>query len=116
MTRISSASVGVLQGTHVLFSDFADGGAMWTGQGAREKRVAVTFVQPFTGVPAILIGISMWDMDHKTNSRVDIHAEAITPTGFEIVFRTWGDSRIARIRAEWTAIGSVADDDAWDVP
>jgi H-type lectin domain len=99
----------------MLFSDFADGGEMWTGQGAREKRVAVTFSQPFTDKPAILVGISMWDMDHKTNSRVDIHAEAITTTGFEIVFRTWGDSRIARVRAEWTAIGSVSDDDAWDV-
>ena len=89
---------------------------MWTGHGTREKRVAVTFAQPFTAVPSILIGISMWDMDHKTNSRVDIHAEAITMTGFEIVFRTWGDSRIARIRAEWTAIGPVEDEDAWDVP
>jgi H-type lectin domain len=116
LTRIRSGSIGVLQGTHMLFSDFADGGAMWTGHGAREKRVAVTFDQPFTDIPSILVGISMWDMDHKTNSRVDIHAEAVTITGFEIVFRTWGDSRIARIRAEWTAIGAVADDDAWDVP
>ena len=116
MARIRSGSVGILQGTHVLFSDYADGGMMWTGHGAREKRVAVTFSQPFTEVPAVLIGISMWDIDHKTNSRVDISAETVTAAGFEIVFRTWGDSRIARIRAGWTAIGPVADDDAWDVP
>ena len=89
---------------------------MWTGQGAREKRVAVIFETSFTDMPSVLIGISMWDIDHKTNSRVDISAEAITETGFEIVFRTWGDSRIARIRAGWTAIGPVADEDAWDVP
>ena len=116
MARIRSGSIGILQGTHVLFSDFADGGVMWTGHGAREKRVAVTFSQPFTETPAIVIGISMWDIDHKTNSRVDISAEAVTATGFEIAFRTWGDSRIARIRAGWTAIGPVEDDDAWDVP
>jgi H-type lectin domain len=114
--RIRTGSVAVLQGTHVLFSDFADGGLMWTGQGAREKRVAVSFAHAFVDVPAVMIGISMWDMDHKTNSRVDISAEAITSAGFEIVFRTWGDSRIARIRATWTAIGSVQDDDNWDVP
>ncbi len=116
MTRIHSGSVGIQQGMHVLFSDYAHGGDMWTGHGAREKRVAVTFAQAFTDVPAVLIGISMWDIDHKTNSRVDISAEVITETGFDIVFRTWGDSRIARIRAAWTAIGPVADDDAWDVP
>lgn len=116
MARIRSGLVGILQGTHVLFSDFADGGMMWTGHGAREKRVAVVFTQAFTDAPAVLIGMSMWDMDHKTNSRVDIQAETITLTGFEIVFRTWGDSRIARIRATWTAIGPVADDDVWDVP
>jgi len=115
MKRFSGA-IGVLQGSHMLFSDFADGGAMWTGQGAREKRGAVSFAPPFAAVPAVILGISMWDLDHETNARGDIQAEAITPTGFEIVFRTWGDSRIARIRAQWTAIGPVADDEAWDVP
>jgi H-type lectin domain len=114
--RIRTGSVAVLQGTHVLFSDFADGGLMWTGQGAREKRVAVSFDHAFVEPPAVMIGISMWDMDHKTNSRVDISAEAVTTMGFEIVFRTWGDSRIARVRATWSAIGAVADEDNWDVP
>jgi len=31
------------------------------------------------------------------------------------VFRTWGDSKVARIRADWMAVGEVADDDAWDL-
>lgn len=107
--------VGILQGTRVLFSDFADGGAMWTGNGNRESRFLVTFKTPFNDVPAVQVSISMWDMDHQSNSRADITAENITAKGFHIVFRTWGDTRVARVRADWIAIGSVRDDDDWDV-
>jgi hypothetical protein len=39
----------------------------------------------------------------------------VTTEGFEIVFRTWGDTRIARIRADWMAIGAVRDEDEWDL-
>jgi hypothetical protein len=31
------------------------------------------------------------------------------------VFRTWGDSRVARICADWMALGSVRGEDDWDV-
>jgi hypothetical protein len=54
-------------------------------------------------------------MDQKTNSRVDLVAENITTEGFHIVFRTWGDTRIARVRADWMAIGAVQDEDNWEV-
>ena len=30
-----------------------------------------------------------------------------------MVFRTWGDTRVARIRADWTAIGAIIDEDNW---
>ncbi|MCB6179185.1 H-type lectin domain-containing protein [Rhodobacter sp. Har01] len=114
MKRFRS-SVGVLQGTKVLFSDFADGGQMWTGHGPRECRVAVSFAEAFAQVPAVTVGLTMWDMDHKTNSRVDLTAEDVTVKGFKLVFKTWGDTRIARVRADWMAIGTVRDDDDWEV-
>ncbi|MBT8476981.1 MAG: H-type lectin domain-containing protein, partial [Alphaproteobacteria bacterium] len=59
--------------------------------------------------------ISMWDMDQKSNQRADISAEEITTEGFTIVFRTWGDTRVARVRADWTAIGPLPDEDDWEV-
>jgi hypothetical protein len=114
MRRLGS-SIGILQGSRVLFSDFADGGQMWTGQGERESRFLVNFREAFVDVPVVHLGLSMWDIDHKTNSRVDLSAENVTAKGFHIVFRTWGDSRIARVRADWTAIGPVRDEDDWDV-
>jgi hypothetical protein len=107
--------IGVESGSTILFNDFAHDGAMWTGSGPREARQAQTFQEPFLSVPAVTVGISMWDIDHKTNSRVDIAAENVSAQGFDIVFRTWGDTRIARIRADWMAIGQTRDDEDWDV-
>lgn len=115
MKRISSSSVGVQQGSRVLFSDFADGGVMWTGQGDRESRHLIKFKEPFTQVPSVMTSISMWDTDHKHNARADIAAENVTEAGFHLVFRTWGDTRVARVRADWMAIGSVKNEDDWQL-
>lgn len=115
MKRIPPGSLAIQQGARVLFSDYADDGIMWTGQGERENRHIVAFQTTFVAPPSVMVSVSMWDIDHKHNARADISAERITEAGFHIVFRTWGDSRIARVRAEWTAIGAVTDDDDWDV-
>lgn len=115
MKRIVNNPVGILQGSRVLFSDFADDGPMWTGSGARESRHPIRFSQSFAQVPAVMVSISMWDLDRETNIRADISAEKITEKGFEVVFRTWGDTRVARIRADWTAIGALPDEDVWDL-
>lgn len=115
MRRMTGNSIGIVQGSRVLFSDFATDGVMWTGSGDRESRYHVVFPEPFKGVPAVMVGISLWDMDHKTNMRADLVAENISEKGFQLVFRTWGDTRIARIRADWTAIGPVRDADDWDI-
>lgn len=99
----------------MLFSDFADGGVMWTGQGDRESRHLITFAEPYLAPPVVMVGISMWDVDHKHTLRADLMAEKITSTGFQLVFRTWGDTRVARIRADWTAMGAMRDNDDWEV-
>lgn len=88
---------------------------MWAGQGEREIRHQITFRQRFVAPPAVMVGISMWDMDNRTNLRADISADKITAEGFGMVFRTWGDSRIARLRADWTAIGQLQDEDVWNL-
>jgi H-type lectin domain len=115
MKRISSGSVGIEQGSRVLFSDFADGGVMWTGQGARESRHVVSFKEAFSEPPSVMASISMWDIDHKHTSRADVTAENITESQFHLVFRTWGDTRVARVRAEWMAIGAVKSEDDWEL-
>lgn len=99
----------------MLFAAFDDGGEMWTGHGARESRLEVAFGQSFVGTPAIHIGLSMWDIDNGDNQRADISADNITPDGFTIVFRTWGATRVARVRADWLAIGAARHIEDWDV-
>ncbi len=115
MKRFHTGSLGIAQGSRVMFSDFAHGGVMWTGEGDRESRHIVQFKEPFRVAPMVHVGITMWDIDHKTTARGDLTAEHVTEAGFHLVFRTWGDTRIARIRADWLAIGPVADEDVWDI-
>lgn len=115
MRRLSSHLLGIDRGSIVLFSDYQDGGAMWTGQGPRELRRLVEFAQPFTTEPVVQVSLSMWDMDSATNARADITAEMVNPEGFVIVFRTWGDTRVARVRADWLAIGELRGEDDWDL-
>ena len=54
-------------------------------------------------------------MDATTVIRADVSTETITEDGFDLVFRTWGDTRVARVRVSWTAIGEVADPEDWDL-
>ncbi|RRH78400.1 hypothetical protein EG244_00145 [Falsigemmobacter faecalis] len=113
MITLSPYMTGIRQGQQMMFADFQTGGPMWTGEGPREVRHAIRFDAPFLQTPAVLVGISLWDSDRRTNLRADLTAENITPEGFDVVFRTWGDTRLARIRADWTAIGAVRDENDW---
>ena len=115
MKKLNSHRIGVDTGVAHLFSDFAEGGEMWSGEGERQKSVDVTFSEPFLTPPVIHIGFSLWDMSNDANTRVDLKSENITGDGFTIIFTTWGDTKVARMRANWMAIGEVEDEEIWDV-
>lgn len=115
MLTLKNSTIGVDQGEDVLFSDYEDGGDMWTGSGPRERRHRVAFSEPFRTIPAVHISLSMWDMDSQTNTRAEIAAEAITETGFDVVFRTWADTRVARARVRWMAIGEAYHEEDWQL-
>lgn len=88
---------------------------MWTGHGPRQMRHVVEFEEPFSKVPLVEVSVSMLDIDQSANYRFDISAEDVTEEGFSIVFRTWGDTKIARVRADWIAFGTVRYEDDWDL-
>lgn len=115
MRRLRNHLIGIAQGSRMLFSDFEAGGEMWTGRGPREVRVRERFDEPFKTAPAVQATLGMFDMDHSANHRADLSVDAVTREDFELVFRTWGDTRVARARADWTAIGEVRAEDEWDV-
>ena len=115
MKKLYSAVTGIDQGSVALFSDFEDNGEMWAGQGDRERWIPVEFSEAFRDVPSVMVTLELLDMHNGTNHRAVTVAENITETGFDIVFRTWGDTRVARARAAWLAIGAVNADDDWDI-
>ncbi|MEM6729060.1 MAG: H-type lectin domain-containing protein, partial [Pseudomonadota bacterium] len=90
-------------------------GPMWSAKGPRLARNEIRFSERFKSVPGVHVGLAMWDMDSVPNPRMDIRAENVSVDGFEIVFRTWGDTRVARVRASWIAMGELRDTDEWDL-
>ncbi|RYH03812.1 hypothetical protein EU805_00105 [Salipiger sp. IMCC34102] len=115
MRKFEATTIGIQQGNKVLFSDFEDDGDMWSGHGPRLIRQAIRFDTTFLQEPVVQVSLTMWDIAADANNRADISAEQITPDGFNLVFRTWGDTRVARVRAGWIAMGPVRGDDVWDV-
>jgi hypothetical protein len=94
MKRMSSHTVGVDQGSLELFSDFQDGGDMWTGTGPRKVSRAIKFSEAFAVQPLVHVSLTMWDIGSGSNACADIRAENVTETGFDLVFRTWSDTRL----------------------
>lgn len=115
MKRLQSNLVGIDEGDVILFSDFEHNGDMWTAEGARVSTHEVVFSEPYLSPPSVHVAMSMWDVSNIATARVDLRAEEITETGFQLVFRTWGDTKIARARANWRAIGEVEHEDNWDM-
>ncbi|WP_458791135.1 H-type lectin domain-containing protein [Yoonia sp. MH D7] len=115
MQKLDSNVIGIDQGDVILFSDFEHDGQMWTGEGPRNTRFAVLFSESYRNSPSVYVSISMLDAANSANSRYDVQAEEISKAGFDIVFRTWGDTQVARCRVAWQAIGSLRDDEDWDL-
>lgn len=115
MKKLHSHMIGVDTGIVHLFSDFAEGGEMWAGKGERHRLVEVAFSEPFLTVPSVQVGLTLWDISNNANIRADLTAEDVKATGFTIVFTTWGDTQVARMRANWMAIGEVDNGEMWDV-
>lgn len=115
MKRMRNHLIGIDHGDVVLFSDFEHDGVMWTGNGARQTRAHVEFSKSFRTLPVVQVSLSMWDMSSETNARADVTAEDITEEGFAIVFCTWDDTKVARVRVAWQAIGELRQADDWNV-
>lgn len=52
------------------------------------------------------MSLSMGAIGRSANRQADIPADRVTRSGFEILFQTWGDTHVARIRAGWLIFGA----------
>ncbi|WP_265500495.1 H-type lectin domain-containing protein [Paracoccus beibuensis] len=110
MFRFASNEIGIVQGETLIVADFDAHGPMWTTEGERTARERVSFPERFLTAPAVHLGVGMWDLDSDRNQRGDLRADNLTPSGFDLVFSTWGDTRVARLRVQWIAIGALPDE------
>lgn len=115
MKKLRGKSLGIAQGEEQIFSDYDTGGDMWVSTGPRERRKHVKFSEPYLSAPAVQVSLSLWDVSNAANIRADLSAENIDQSGFELVFRTWQDTQVARVRMSWIAFGEIEDEDNWDV-
>jgi hypothetical protein len=90
-----------------LFNHVDDNGPMWAGNGDREVRIRIRFSVNFQRSPHITLGITGMDSSNAQNLRFSLASEAVTPEGFEIVLKTWDDTKIARASVNWSAIGQA---------
>ena len=114
MAKILSSALAIDQGNVLIFSDLEDGGEMWTGNVDRSRTARVNFSEQFREKPMVSIGIKMIDADSGANLRYDLILEDVSATGFNIRFKTWGDTKIARASVNWGAIGAGYGDGDWD--
>ena len=68
---------------------------MWSGTGPRKVSRTVEFSEAFAAQPMVHVRLTMWDMGSDSNACTDIRAENVTETGFDLVFRTWSETRDA---------------------
>jgi hypothetical protein len=90
-----------------LFNHCDNDGPMWSGRDDRVFRLEVVFDAAFDAPPLVTIGLSGVDVAHEQNARLVIEAEAISEKGFEVVLRTWSDTRIGRASVNWMAVGPL---------
>ena len=73
------------------------------------------FPKNYRDAPVVHLSLSLWDMDNNANIRADLVAETVRVDGFGLVFRTWADTRVARVRIAWMSIGEIRSEDDWDL-
>jgi len=96
--------------TGELYNGYLDtqgsqGWALHGGTGERTFTTIVKFNSPFRVPPQVSLAISGQDVGVSKNIRLQVIASKITVDGFELTYRTWGDTVIFSAWATWTGIG-----------
>jgi len=66
----------------------------------------IAFATPFSAPPVVHLGLSGFDLDQCSSSRITITAEQVSEFGFVARISTWRSSRVYSVAFNWLAIGS----------
>jgi len=67
----------------------------------------VQFDTPFSNIPVVQVGLSGFDIDNRDSARISVLTDAITAETFNIVIKTWRNTRIYSAEISWIALGQV---------
>lgn len=104
--------VQIITGAGELFNHVATNGPMWYEEGDREVRFKIIFTDSFQKIPHITLGVTGMDSSKAQNLRFSLMAESVTLEGFDIVMKTWSDTKIARASVNWSALGQAVPNSA----
>jgi len=102
------APLAMLSAVVSLDSSLPDWTLLEPGDGAAPRRFSmpITFDVAFKAPPVVQLGVVGVDASKDDNLRLKVRAEAISPSGFELVAETWLNSRLWGVDVSWLAIGS----------
>lgn len=76
--------------------------------GERSILVPVKFLTPFKVKPDVVVALTFVDSDKSTNFRINITADQITKEGFNVIVKTWYDSKVYHVEGTWTAVAPAS--------
>ena len=97
-------NIQVIQSGWVTRGTTSPGWNLREGDGTREFIVHITFPEPFTEIPDVIVSLMMADISKDFNTRVWVLARDVTTMGFDLVMRTWSDTYVNGVGATWIAI------------
>ena len=74
---------------------------MMNSRGERSITKHIEFDVKFKKTPKVMVSINLFDTDRGTNLRVNVYAEHINTSGFDLRIATWDDTKLYRLRASW---------------
>ena len=94
----------------IVFDQFTQDWTLAQENASEEPRSFVSnilFDAPFSNVPIVHVGLSGFDIDQRDSARISVHAEAISPNGFDLRIQTWLNTRVYKVEVSWIALGQA---------
>ena len=94
--------------TGTYFVRFTNGGHyMNTGSGERTLEERIYFEEKYENIPHVMASISGLDEGNEDapTIRIELKVEEIDTSGFNIIIRTWENSKLFNIKVTWTSFG-----------
>lgn len=91
--------------TNASYSVTPDTWTLLSGTGERKFTTHVDFKEPYKQPPVVVLSISGMDVLNSANNRLVVAPKNVTANGFDVEYKTWGDSQIWSVFLNWTAFG-----------